>query len=426
MRILLVVHKYPPFSIGGTEIYTRNLAYELQRRGHEVWVYFRREMPTSTFQAIEEGIGPIQARYVAFPPEKGPLAAWKTFQHTYRNPEIEADFQSFLERFNPDVVHFQHTMALSAHLIPIAREKGYPVALTLHDYWFICANAQLVWPDHRPCRGKGLLEWNCARCALQRLNPVPLRYILRPPASLLLARRDHSVREAALAAHLWIAPSRFLIRQYQAAHFPPQRFFFLENGIDVERIYRYAVPQRRQSGPLQVTFIGSLAWQKGVHILVEAFRGLSPMLAQLRIYGNPDVFPTYSQQLRREANPRNTEFMGAVPNEEVGKVLSGSDVIVVPSLWYENSPVIIQEAFAARVPVVASRLGALQEKIQPAWGELFPPGDPQALQALILKLASHRDILHEWKKHLPSPMSIGQHTEILENLYQKLQHGDSP
>ena len=416
MRIALVVHKFPPTSVGGTEIYTLNLARELSKRGHSVFVFYRHDEPTDRRGAIswEERDGFTACRVSrAFDYESShPLAQ---FLDTFYNPDVEVAFRRFLDEVRPDLVHFQHVMLLSHRLIGLAKLRRLPVLLTLHDYWFICGNSQLIWPDGQICRGKAL-GLNCARCALSRARSRllgPLRVLVAP----VLQGRDALVRRSALQADHLIAPSHFAINEYVKAGFPAERFTYLENGIHAELIQRYA---RHPTADDRVRFayLGSLAWQKGVHVLVEAFRGIPPGDATLRIYGSPNVFPDYAARLHRMADPANTSFEGLVPNEEVGRALAEADVVIVPSLWYENSPMVIQEAFAAGVPVIASRIGALTEKVQHGVnGFLCTSGDVGALRETVRSLIEQPGRIQGFRKRIPKPTTVQQHVGKMESVY---------
>jgi glycosyltransferase involved in cell wall biosynthesis len=197
------------------------------------------------------------------------------------------------------------------------------------------------------------------------------------------------------------------------------RLVYLENGVNVEHIHRYPHRTRKELG-VRFTYLGSLAWQKGVHVLVEAIRGIEADRAVLKVYGDPTVFPDYAAQLRRIADLRNTVFGGQLPNEEVGRVLAETDVLLVPSLWYENSPVVIQEAFAAGVPVIASRIGALAEKVRDGVdGVLCTAGDVRSWRACLLSIIEHVDRLKEYRANLPKPMTMGKHVELLARLYAR-------
>jgi glycosyltransferase involved in cell wall biosynthesis len=417
MRIALVVHKFPPSSMGGTENYTLRLAQEFSRQGHQVFAFYRAEPPVSGQQMIWEDRQGFQACRVSrgFDVETAPAPA--KFLDTFYSQEIERAFAHFLDQSQPDLVHFQHVMWLSYRLIAMAKERGLPALLTLHDYWFLCANSQLIWPDAQVCQGKA---WglNCARCALAQAR-WPGGNLLRPMIAPAFRLRDALVRGAALRADRWIAPSHFLIEQYVKAGFPAERFVYLENGIDVERIRRY--PRQPSVGRMRFTYLGSLAWQKGVHTIVEAFRGMPTDKAVLRVHGDPAVFPDYAASLRQLADPANTFFEGAVPNEEVGRVLAETDVLVVPSLWYENSPMVIQEAFAAGVPVMASQLGALSEKVRPSVdGWLCAAQDVTAWREEVLSLAEHPERVQQCHERIPAPLTVEKHTALLGDLYERL------
>jgi glycosyltransferase involved in cell wall biosynthesis len=164
-----------------------------------------------------------------------------------------------------------------------------------------------------------------------------------------------------------------------------------------------------------------LAWQKGVHILLEAIQGLAPDQIRLRVYGNPALFPAYVARLRTLIDARNTSMEGVIPNERVGRVFAETDLLVVPSLWYENSPVVIQESYAAGVPVLASRLGALTEKVcDGVDGKLVAPGDVPAWRAVLQQLAADPALVHTWHSNIREPLNIDQHVEQLEQHYLTL------
>lgn len=416
MRIALVVHKLPPTSVGGTEIYTLNLARELSRRGHDVFVFYRHDEPSDSRGDIswEERDGFTACRVSrAFDYESAHALA--QFLDTFFNPDVEVAFRRFLDEVRPDLVHFQHVMLLSHRLIGLAKLRRLPVLLTLHDYWFICGNSQLIWPDGQVCRGKAL-GLNCARCALSRARSrllQPLRVLVAP----VLQGRDALVRRSALQADHLIAPSHFAIKEYVKAGFPAERFTYLENGIDADRIRRY-LRHPTADGCVRFAYLGSLAWQKGVHVLVEAFIGIPAADATLRIYGSPDVFPDYAARLRQMADPANTSFEGLVPNEEVGRALAEADVVIVPSLWYENSPVVIQEAFAAGVPVIASQIGALTEKVQHGVdGLLCTPGDVGTLRETLRSFIERPGQIQGFRTRIPRPITLQQHSEEMERVY---------
>ncbi|MFC2023351.1 glycosyltransferase family 4 protein [Chloroflexota bacterium] len=415
LRILLVSHKYPPHALGGVEVYAYHLAQALKER-HRVAVFYRHdEVGMPAFSAQDEEVDGVLSRRVSWRPTGAGASVAGEFLSTFLNAHIESSFAQFVEEFQPDLIHFQHVMALSARLLDLAVQAGVPALLTLHDYWFICGNSQLIWPDGQTCRGKA---WgmNCVRCAAAARFPSRLVPWLRPFLAPLFLYRDRVVSQAAERASLLISPSRFLIQQYVAAGLPAERLVFLENGLPVDHIRKVA--REPADGPLRVAFLGSLAWQKGVHVLAEAFGQLPEGVARLRIWGDPDVFPEYGERLRGLAQRSDAELMGRVANEQIGDMLADTDVLVVPSLWYENSPMVIQEARAAGVPVVVSGHGALAEKVQNGVDGLhFPPGDAGSLCGTLQRLAAEADLLPRLRGALPAPMGINEHVRKVEELY---------
>jgi glycosyltransferase involved in cell wall biosynthesis len=210
-----------------------------------------------------------------------------------------------------------------------------------------------------------------------------------------------------------------LIDRYVTAGFPADRFRLLENGIDVEPIKAFP-RQLAANDRVRITYLGSLAWQKGVHVLIQAARSLSPEKARLRVFGGLDTFPDYAASLQQMANPANTTFEGRVPHDLVGQILADTDILAVPSLWYENSPIVIQEAFAAGVPIVASDLGALAEKVRHGeFGILVPPGDTAAWTEALRHLTEETDRLESLRRRMPAAMTIREHVRQIEAIYDQ-------
>ncbi|NJN84030.1 MAG: glycosyltransferase family 4 protein [Caldilineaceae bacterium] len=195
----------------------------------------------------------------------------------------------------------------------------------------------------------------------------------------------------------------------------------LENGIETSRLALHSAarlaepPARPHFG-----FLGSLAWQKGVHILIDAFNSL-PDQAALTIYGSESAFPDYVSELKAQARHPNIRFAGPIAPDLVGAALRTFDCLVMPSLWYENSPLVIQEAFAVGVPVVASDLGALVEKVDhDVTGARFPAGDSLALGNLLRELIHDPQRLQTWRTHIRPGPTLADHVQQIEALYGSL------
>lgn len=410
-RIAFVVHKFPPESVGGTEIYTWGLARELAHAGHSVHIFY----PTPDLLPGEERISRegVSLWRVPLPDSRTHEDPVRQYWHTFRDTAFERSFQTFLAEVQPEVVHFQHVQGVSARLLDLA--EGYPRVVTLHDYWYFCANSQLIRPDRAPCAGPSVGCLNCVDCATERADLNWMR-ALRPLVAAPFLYRNHYLRRVADGVDLFIAPSSFLRDQYIRHGFPPEKITVLENGLDDRKlVQRPTQPLPEPAARPHFGFLGSLAWQKGVHVLVEAFNQLGEN-ASLTIYGSEQTFPDYVEQLKKLARHPNIRFAGLLPSHQVGAALRQMDCLVVPSLWYENSPLVIQEAFGVGTPVVASRLGALTEKVEEGCtGRLFTAGDVDALAGVLAEIAAAPESLREMSRLIrPAPVMAEHAAQLLE------------
>src|SRR5262249_2069085 len=158
------------------------------------------------------------------------------------------------------------------------------------------------------------------------------------------------------------------------------RDLFVENGINPKLIHHVpfgidtapleAHQKKTSSDVIRFGFIGTLFEHKGVDLLIRAFLDLpQDVNARLHIYGDPRQFPDYASGLMKLAdngsvNSSKITFEGTFPNAELGRVLSNLDVLVVPSRWYENTPLVIQSSLATKTPVIATNLGGMSELIK--------------------------------------------------------------
>ena len=414
LRILHVVHQYLPEHVGGTEIYTQSLAAALQTRGHDTLVFTRGSGATRELRdLVWDGVRVLRAEV----PESGPQAVLRA---TLSHPFLEESFRRALEIAPPDLVHVHHLMGLPASLPSIARRAGLPVVMTLHDYWILCPNAQLLTNyDQSVCSGPRL--WlNCARCAAARLDQ-PLLQLGAPLVAAVIGWRAHLLRQAIRSTDRFIAPTAFVRDLFvRAGLIDAGRVAHIPHGIDTIGVLPR--PPASSGGPLRVAYLGGISWQKGVHVLVDAVTGLQPSMVTLKVYGDLTVFPDYGRHLAHlAAGHPHVEFAGRLSRSEVWQALSRADLLVVPSLWYETAALVIQEAFAARVPVIASRLGALAERVRDQVdGLLVPPGGPDALRATLLSLANDRRSLERLRAQIRPVMTVHEHVDQVLSLYRHL------
>lgn len=347
----------------------------------------------------------------------GRVTPLRIFLSSFGNPFVEKEFIRTLDEESPDVVHCQHLMGLSPRLVSLARQRGLPTLLTLHDYWFLCANAQLIRPNASICRGP-LLWLNCAHCAAFRVKAVPL-LLAAPLLACLLAYRARLLERALQQVDLLVAPTAFLRRIFLKRGLAPESILHLGHGIETEGAITRMT--QKDSNILHFVYVGGLAWQKGVHILIKAFNRLDPSRVRLSIYGSEKTFPEYAQRLHALAESPSVTFHGEIDRHQLWLALADEDVLVVPSLWYETFSLIIQEAFAAKLPVIASDLGALGEAVRHGVdGLLFPPGDPVALRRVFQELVDTPSLLDRLRENIKPVKTMIEHAAEMETLYTRL------
>jgi glycosyltransferase involved in cell wall biosynthesis len=410
MRILFLVHQYLPEHVGGVELYTRWLAQALSQRDHQVTVFYRRSAKEVGLEQRTEGGLQIWAAW------NGLLSPTRRFLVTFRDPLIAGAFERVLEQTRPDLVHVQHLMGLPAALSRSIHRQGLPFVITLWDFWWVCANAQLLTNYSQQICDGPRAYLNCARCALARAGYSQLWPAL-PVLAGPLARRNHLLREIMQAAGCLFAPTAFVRDWYKAHGAPAQNLIVVPAGLDYP--VRGSPLAPRSEAPLRFVYIGGLAWQKGVHILLEAFKGIRDR-AELWIAGDESADPDYVARLHAQAPP-NVRFLGKLAREKVWETLAQVDVVTVPSMWYETFSFLVSEAFAAGAPVIASRLGPLAGRVRDGVdGLLVPPGDVAAWRTALQRLVDETDLLPRLRANVRPPTTLDEHVEQIEALYAQV------
>ena len=201
-----------------------------------------------------------------------------------------------------------------------------------------------------------------------------------------LDERDDHLQRRLRDAHAILAPTRFARDRAVEWGAPAERIRVLPLGAVAGPTRPRLAAARRRFG-----YVGTLTPHKGVHVLLEAVKGLPGESWTLDVIGNPAVDPGYTARLRALArgDPR-IRFRGAVPPAEQERLWESLDLLVLPSLWWENSPLTVLEALAAGRPVVASRTGGVPEVLPPSAGLLVAPGDVEDLRAALVGVLEGR------------------------------------
>ncbi len=364
MRILIVIHGYPPFYMAGSEVYTYNLARELAKT-NDVFVFHRIEDKTKPLywhkDTRESG---VSIRYINnYEPENA------TFYDKYLNPVIDDAFRDYVKLIQPDVVHVGHLSHLSTQIPIIAKmEFGLPVLFTIHDFWMFCHRGQLINPkDWQICPLPNISQ--CTECAA-------FHYKKPDFSTELIKERDEHIRNVFDCIDVFFAPSHTLEKFFIDMGVEPEKIFYSKYGFNTSNIQKHPKLLHEK---ITFGFTGRIIYTKGVHLLCEAFSKVQGN-AGLVIWG--DTESEYGLDLVKKYSCENIEFKGKYHNDKLQEVLDSFDVLVCPSIWLENAPLVIQEAQAAEIPVLVSDKGGMAELVHDGIdGFTFKLGDTDDLRS---------------------------------------------
>ena len=447
LRLLHAIHDFLPRHQAGSEIYAAALCQELLRRGHHVTV-LAASFDTSrrhgeVIWRVHEGLPVVEVVN---------NWAFDSFEETYRASNLQTVLDHVLRATQPEVLHVHNLLNLSIELPRLARARGARVVGTLHDYTLVCPSGgqRIHRAERHVCHT--IEPDRCARCFAQSPYPGQMafgRTLERPGGSIahvvartlrryaprLLARlaaapglttqalgptacqiagRLEAARSVAAQFDLLVGPSPSIVSEFRALGVGPQHVEVADYG------FRQIPPgpQSASVGPLRVGFVGTLVWHKGVHVLIDAVRQIPPDRVQLSIYGDIDTFPDYTAELRGSARGLPVQFMGRFERDRTAGIYSQFDVLVVPSLWLENSPLVIHEAFMAHVPVIGARIGGISDLVRDGEnGLLYSPNSSSELAAVLNRLATDRDRLHALRKRPTAVRTIEDDAADWERRY---------
>ena len=435
MRIALISNALPPHTWGGTENYTAGLAVAFRKAGHDVHVLCGgsweegSDNVTGHEDSFYHGVA-VRRVHMNWTRHSDPNRA------LYANPEMERQVGGWLDEVRPDVVHVTSCQRFSGSALSAVKRRGIPLVLSLTDFWFLCPRTTLLTSGGSNCSGE-VTDWECLKCAMgdskfyhlsRRLVPEPLRRptltaISRTPAlnqlrglrgfALDVADRRARLKEALTWPDRVITASSF-VREVFRSNGVDRPIHVSAYGHDLDWLKNYS--GKTSSAVVRFGFVGQCFPAKGLHILIAAAKllhGEGHRDFRVVIYSDVGRTPSYGEAIRREAGANPIfEFRGTYRHSDSAAVYAEFDVLVVPSIWYDF-PLVIQEAFATRTPVVASDLGGMAEAVSDnVNGLLFQAGAVSDLAAQLRRILTEPDLLPRLESCAPRVRS--QMDEVTE------------
>jgi glycosyltransferase involved in cell wall biosynthesis len=440
MKILQVSHGFPPKEYAGVELYTFHLSEALARLNQQVSVFCRDGDPgKSEFSSVEEETNGFRVTRVVNNLTKGSGP-----RSLYDNPFFDQIFSKVLKKERPDIIHFQHLFGLSSHLVWMAKEEGYPVVMTLHDFFVLCHRIQLLKEDLDLCRGP-LYGLECASCLdssspcrdrrteffLRMKNKLPFsvvkwtkRFFI--PSQYLddkgyeVFHRYRHMYEMLKLCDLILTPSGFVrdfFLKYYSFIKPKTRV--LAPGIPPVKGNRRSKPS---DGRTRFCYFGNILPIKGIHVLIEAFKRLPRGRALLTILGARTPWTAeYYDRLKNEGAGFSIDFRGPYQREDLPEILGDQEVAVLPSICYESFSFVIREAYSMGLPVIASKIGAIPEIVlEGVNGLLFAPGDVEGLRRCMLRFIEEPGLAQQMASGLPRVKSMEEHSVEMLDIYREV------
>lgn len=400
MRILITLHNFLPAPLMGAESVAIAQMREMKRRGHELGLFYAGNAPADPRQLESLGLGGITLFPVRFHDSKAQVLL------SIHKPHVARRFSAVLRDFRPDLVLFHHLVRLSLDLPVLAARAGIPAAYVLHDYYWVCPSYSLFTADANICPGGS--PRRCAACLYAARHGRPAPWWLVRLAAPLIWWRDRIVRRTLPTIPLFITPSAALVAELAVRGAALTATAVIRNGQDAVAPGESA---REPSGPVRFGYIGGLYPKKGLAVLTQAFAGHLGRQLVIRGFQSDEAIaafraahPTLEARLERFDADRASFYRQV-------------DVVVVPSIWLENQPMVIIESFAHRKPVIASRVGGLPEMlIDGAGGRLFPAGDVSALRRVATELAADPGAVARLAEGIPAWPGWPETTDALLRL----------
>ncbi len=422
MRILFPIHVWHPEARGGTEVHARAVAKALTAAGHQVGVFARTGRPgRPEYEVTTEWDGPVSVTRIN--------NTWRDnldFEWMYKNRRIHEAFARELDEFKPDLVHVHHLTGLSSTILEEVKLRKLPLVFTLHDFWTVCPRGQRITRDLEICsRVDRTRCWKCLGGMWPHIfgptSTDPLIVDRRGDLSpTTLAEWDRHMAYVLGLCDRLITPSEFHRERMLDLRIDPARLVSLPHGLSEEGLTRGP----RESRPIRkIGYIGSVIPTKGAHILLKAFRLLEGEDLELHIHGEISAHhedASYGNRLRQIAgNAPNIHFHGGYDPSEVGDILAGLDLLVVPALWWETFCLTVREGLLSGLPVIASDLGAVREALDGETdGLLFEPGNAKDLARQITRVVTDPDLAQKLRDRGASVKRLTQYLPELLSHYE--------
>lgn len=422
MHILKIIHGYPPNYNAGSEVYSQSICNELSKQ-HRVSVFTREENPYSPDFAVRHQNANDNLNFYFVNNPQG--------KDGYRHKQLDDNFAKLISDIKPNIAHIGHLNHLSTGLVDELNKQKIPIVFTLHDFWLMCPRGQFltrsIGKEHNFQLCSGQQDHKCASDCYRVYFSGKEQDEEQDIENWSSWTHQRMIETKAIIdkVDLFIAPSNYLRNRFISDFgVPENKIIFLDYGFPTE--YLTQTEKSKEKTNFTFGYIGTHITSKGVNQLIEAFREIEEP-ATLKIYGRHNGQSTNALGLLAATSKNKIEFVGEYINHNLANdVFSKVDCIVVPSIWAENSPLVIHEAQSCKVPVITADFGGMKEYVQhKVNGLLFEHRNTNSLKEQLRFAIANPNLLKQFgeKGYLfsedGSVPNIQNHCNKLTKIYQR-------
>jgi glycosyltransferase involved in cell wall biosynthesis len=428
--VLHLTVAYVPWIIGGKEIYAQSLIRELHQLDWQNHVLFHQNLhilePLGTQDVEQATVHVIQ-----------PLP--KAERIDYYNLELPVPgFQEALHQIKPDIVHF-HDFSIAANRthMEVIKQTGIPIVMTQHSPGQSCLQRELLFGGSTVCDG----EIQINRCTECRLMTQGIPAMIRKPLSLVSLpvlgnsklSRAFSAREMTRQYyHAWHSMvsqidamhvlSRWQMEVMKRNRVPTEKLAHISTGLPLTSREPPQRHERKPNDPLRIIMLGRCDDVKGQEVLIDAIKLLPDDAAvEVTFFGPYWDSPYGARCLSKITGDPRFQPPRLLPHKEIFEHMLSADLMAVPSKWLETGPLVVLEAFSAKLPVIGSNRGGIAELVKDGeTGLLFETGNSQELARLLKRCIDESDLVPSLQRNIPPPRNMSDVAGETAELYRKL------
>ncbi len=467
MKILYIIHVYWPNYQAGSENYTHYLAQEMESLGHDVSIFTMETLEDNSYSVKEYDEDGVSVFKVYKNSDD-----MRSIEQTYFDTKLDSIFENIFKRINPDIVHIQHLRNMSINMTNIINLYNIPIVFTLHDLWLECLNGKKLRLNGQMCLKRSVEE--CSKClspALFITNKSIFDKIYLKIDRLSghdkkkrqkgVMKRNNVMKQIISKVNLFISPSKYIRDEFIKWGIPKEKIIYSRNGMKIIKNEGLLIKNEElrikneknacnddgceekipgqcgemgggsnkelgiKNGNVKFVFTSHIQKLKGIDVLIEACEILqrrSINNVYVELYGGLGKNEKYNKEFNNKINKlKNVKYKGAFQNTDINKILSDVDYLILPSIWPENAPLVIDEAYLNNIPCIVSNIGGMAERVDDGKNGLhFKVGDAKDLADKMEYVSKNTNIRERFVKNIPHVKTIEENAKELERIYESM------